>query len=346
MAIAKDLLKDFKKPQGVVFEKAESSKNYGKFVAQPFERGYATTIGNSLRRTLLASIQGAAIVAVKIDGVMHEFSTIPGVLEDAPELFINLKRLRIGMAPSIEKKVIHIEKKGPGELTGADFNVDPLVTIANPKQHIAALNKSGKISMDLQVEKGRGYVPSEEFKTRIDQIGVITLDAIFSPVTKVNYKVENTRIGHRTDYEKLIIEIWTDGTVTPDEALKQASIILKEHFLLFLNFLAPEELIIEEDDKEEEEMRKKILKKVLETPVDQLELTVRSSNCLEGTNIKTIGELIKKSEDDMLKMKNFGKKSLAEVKAKLEEYGLRLGMKDKDLEGIKIKKEIYINEKA
>lgn len=346
MAELKYLLKDFKKPQGVAFEQEENLPNYGRFIAQPFERGYGITIGNALRRTLLSSIPGSAIVAVRIEGVLHEFTTIPGVLEDTPEIFVNLKRVRIKLDPSVDKKVIHIEKKGPGEFKAGDLNVDAAVKIVNPDLYLATLNKEAKIVMDLQIERGRGYVPSEEFKARIDQIGVIPLDAIFSPVTKVNYKIENTRIGHRTDYERLILEIWTDGTMKPDEALVKAAIILREHFSVFLNFLTQEEISLEDVDKEEEKMQKKILEKVLSTPVEQLELTVRSSNCLRNANIETIGQLIRKTEDDMLEMKNFGRKSLEEIKNKLNEYGLWLGMNDDDLKNVKIKKEIYINETA
>ncbi len=344
MAELKYLLKDFKKPQGVTFEQEENLPNYGRFVAQPFERGYAITIGNALRRTLLSSIPGTAIVAVKIKGVLHEFSTIPGVLEDAPELLVNLKRVRIKLNESVEKKVIHIEKKGPGEFKAGDLNVDSSVTIVNPDSYIATLNKDANIVMDLQIERGRGYVPAEEFKARIGQIGVIPLDAIFSPVTKVNYKIENTRVGYRTDYEKLILEVWTDGTLKPDEAVAQSAVILKEHLSLFLNFLAPEEVKLEEVDKEEEKIQKKILEKVLSTPIEQIELTVRSTNCLRNAKIKTIGQLIKKSEEEMLEMKNFGRKSLDEIKAKLNEYGLWLGMSDSELKNVKIKKEIYLNE--
>ncbi|MBN1897678.1 MAG: DNA-directed RNA polymerase subunit alpha [Spirochaetes bacterium] len=340
----KYLLKDFKRPQGVAFEEEEKSQNYGKFVAQPFERGYAITIGNAFRRTLLSSIPGAAIVAAKINDVLHEFSTIPGVLEDTSELFVNLKRIRFKLEGTVEKKMIHIEKKGAGQLKASDLNVDPEVAIVNPDQYLATLNKDAKIVMDLQIERGRGYVPAEEFKSRIDQIGVVPFDAIFSPVRKVNYKVENTRVGHRTDYEKLILEIWTDGTIDPSDALTKAALILKEHIGLFLNFLKAEDLSLEDLDKEEEKMQQKILEKVLTTSVDQLELTVRSSNCLRNTKIKSIEELVKKSEDEMLKMKNFGRKSLDEIKAKLTEYGLWLGMSDEDLKNAKIKKEIFLNE--
>jgi len=340
------LLKDFKIPGGVVFEHEEVKENYGRFVAKPFEKGFAITVGNSLRRTLLSSIPGAAIVAVKIEGIQHEFSTIPGIMEDTVDIFINLKRVRFKLADNIEKKMLHIEKKGPGSLTAKDFDIDPDAKVINPEHHIATLNKSANIVMDVQIERGRGYVPSEDLSKRINsgEIGVIVLDAIFSPITKVNYRIENVSIGQRTDYEKLVLEVWTDGTIRPDDAVSYAAKILKEHFNKFLNFIDTEESIIQEEEPKEEETDQEIVKKILETPVEELELSVRASNCLQNSKIKTIGQLVRITEEDMMSMKNFGKKSADELKSKLAQYGLWLGMTDDDLKKVKIKKGEYLNE--
>ncbi|MBU1076546.1 MAG: DNA-directed RNA polymerase subunit alpha, partial [Spirochaetes bacterium] len=213
MSSIKYLLKDFKLPGGVIFEHEEVKADYGRFIAKPFEKGFAVTIGNSLRRALLSSIPGSAIVAAKIDGVSHEFSTIPGVMEDTTDILINMKKVRIKLADNVEKKIIHIEKKGPGELLAKDLNVDADIEILNPDFYLASLSKTGSISMDLQIEHGRGYVPSEDLKDRIedDDVSIILLDAIFTPVIKVNYKVENIRVGQRIDFEKLVLEVWTDG---------------------------------------------------------------------------------------------------------------------------------------
>jgi len=337
-----DLLKDFKIPQGVIFEKEESLPNYGRFTAQPFERGFATTIGNSLRRVLLSSIPGCAIVAVKIDGVLHEFTTIPGVLEDVSELLLNLKKVRIKLADGIDKKVIHIEKKGPGELLASDLNVDPLVEIVNKDLHIASLNKDAKIKMDLQIERGRGYQPDEIFKQRIEQVGVITLDAIFSPIVKVNYKIENVRVGERVDFEKLIFEVWTDGTITPEDAIIKGVKILTEHLNSFLKFVSPEQVEVKKDEKELEKGEKELLKKILDISIDQLELTVRSHNCLEKVGLLKVGDIIKKTDAELMEIPNFGRKSLEEIKEKLSQYGLKLGMTDEEIKNLKIKDNIKI----
>jgi len=346
MSSIKYLLKDFKLPGGVIFEHEEVKADYGRFIAKPFEKGFAVTIGNSLRRALLSSIPGSAIVAAKIDGVSHEFSTIPGVMEDTTDILINMKKVRIKLADNVEKKIIHIEKKGPGELLAKDLNVDADIEILNPDFYLASLSKTGSISMDLQIEHGRGYVPSEDLKDRIedDDVSIILLDAIFTPVIKVNYKVENIRVGQRIDFEKLVLEVWTDGTIKPDDAVSFAAKILKDHFSKFLNFVDNEELLVKEEKPKEEKPDQELILKVLSTPVEELELSVRASNCLSQSKIKTIGQLIKITEEEMMNMKNFGKKSSDELKVKLQQYGLWMGMTDEDLESIKIKKGDYLNE--
>ncbi len=332
-------MKDFNLPTNVVFEHDEVNTTYGKFIAKPFERGFATTIGNSLRRTLLSSIPGSAIVAIKIHGVHHEFSTIPGVVEDTTDLIINLKNVRIKLADDIEKKVIHIEKKGSGKLLAKELETDSSVKILNPQAYIATLNNNAHLVMDIQINRGRGYVPSEELKEIVEEDpNIIVVDAIFSPILKVNYKIDNIRLGQKIDYEKLILELWTDGSITPDNAMAQAGKILKEHFNRFLNFVDNEELI-QLEDKPKQETNDEIIDKILSTPVEELELSVRASNCLSNTKIKSIGELIKLKEEDLMEMKNFGKKSADELKDKLKNYGLWLGMKPEDLKNIKIKKE-------
>ncbi len=272
MSAIKYLLKDFKVPSGVVFEEEEVKKDYGRFIAKPFEKGFAITIGNSLRRVLLSSIPGTAIVAIKIDGVSHEFSTIPGVVEDTTDIVINLKRVQIKLADEVDKKIIHIEKKGPGDFLAKDLNVDPEIEIMNPNHYIATLNKTASISMDLQIERGRGYVPSEELKDRADddEIDIILLDAIFTPILKVNYRIENVSAGQRTDYEKLILEVWTDNTIKPDDAVAYGAKILKDHFHRFLNFVDSEEIITEEEEPKEEEPDQELVQKILNTPVEEL----------------------------------------------------------------------------
>ncbi len=345
MSDLKYLLKDFKVPAGIVFEHDEVNEEYGRFIAKPFEKGFATTIGNSLRRTLLSSIPGVAITAVKIDGVAQEFSGIPGVVEDVTDLLINLKQVRINLNDEVERKVIHIEKKGAGEFKAGDLEVDADVKIMNPDLYIASLSEKGKISMDIEIDRGKGYVPSEEIQPRINDINVIPLDAIFSPIVKVKYKVENVRVGQKTDYEKLVLEVWTDKSIKPDDAVAQAAKILKDMFALFLNFTDNDESLFDRQFKEEsKDEDQELLEKVLNTPVERLELSVRASNCLETAKIKTIGELIRKTESEMLKTKNFGKKSADELRDKLGKLGLRLGMTEDDIKNAKINKEVFLNE--
>lgn len=328
----KNLLKGFKRPKGISFEQSESSQNYGKFIAYPFERGVGTTIGNTLRRILLSSIQGYAVSAVKFtsydaDGNPHiissEFESIPGVVEDTPVIINNLKQLQIQLDEEIEQKIILIENASNGEITGKSFENDEEITIMNKDLKIATLMEDSNVDIEIQIDLGRGYVPSEINEKYIEIIGTIPIDAVFSPITRVKYNIENTRVGYRNDYDKLILEVWTDGTINPEDAVAEAAKIAKDHFTIFINF--DEDSIGVEDDVDEEEEK---IKKILETPVDELELSVRSSNCLKNANIRTIGELTSRTEDDIAKTRNFGKKSLLEIKEKLKEWDLELGMTD------------------
>ncbi len=318
----KNLLKGFKRPNKVQFENDELQPNYGRFIAEPFERGYGLTIGNSLRRVLLSSIEGAAITAIKIEGVPHEFDSIEGVFEDVTRIILNLKKLRLKYYGEMQK-VIHVKKDGPGDFTGADFNVDPEIEVMNTDQHIATLNESGKIDMELQIERGRGYVPAEVNKSNTEAIGVIPIDSLFTPVKKVNIRVEDTRVGQRTDFDKLIMEIWTDGSVSPDDALAQAAKIIKDHLTIFINF---EEEVEEEVEVVDENLeRRKVL---LAKSIDEIELSVRSYNTLKSQDISTLENLTKKTEDELKKSKHISDVVLNEIKSKLSDMNLSLGLKD------------------
>jgi DNA-directed RNA polymerase subunit alpha len=327
----KNLLKGFKKPKNIKFEPSETTPNHGVFVAYPFERGYGTTIGNSLRRVLLSSIQGYAVTALKItsydaEGNAHflssEYESMPGVMEDTPDLINRLKRLQIQMAEEVEQKVIVVELKGKQEVTAAAFEVDG-ITITNRDMPVMTMMEDSHIELELQIDLGRGYVPAEINEKYIEVVGTIPIDAVFSPVERVKYSIEPTRVGQRNDYDKLILEVWTDGTVNPVDAVAEAAKIAKDHFDIFINFNEDE---IESDDEDDEDMRS--LTKLLETPVDELELSVRASNCLKNAKIHSIGDLIQRSEEDIAKTRNFGKKSLQEIKEKLSEWNLSLGMTD------------------
>jgi len=309
------------KPKRIEIDQSTYSKTYGKFVCQPLERGFGITIGNSLRRILLSSLQGAAIVSVKIDGVLHEFSTIPGVLEDVTDIILNLKEVRIKLLDR-EEAVVHLSKEGEGEVKAGDIDTCGLAEVLNPDQHIATLNKEAKLNMEMVVKLGKGYVPAERVKIKDKPIGVILLDAVFSPIKKVNYVVTNARVGQIADYDKLTLEVWTDGSVLPEDAVAFAAKILKEQMTPFINFEEEPEPVEEEEEEKEEPLNENLFK-----PVSELELSVRSANCLKNANITYIGELVQKTEAEMLKTKNFGRKSLNEIKAILEEMGLHLGMK-------------------
>jgi DNA-directed RNA polymerase subunit alpha len=314
--------RDFQLPKKLECEESTYTDRYGKFFAAPFERGYGITIGNSLRRVLLSSIEGAAVTAVKIAGIQHEFTTVPGITEDVPEIVLNLKSL-ILKSHSKVPKTIFIKKNSKGEIKGKDIETDETIEVINPDLHIATLTKDSKFLMELEVSKGRGYVPQEANKKEDQAIGTIPIDSMFSPVRKVNFAVENTRVGQRTDYDKLVLEIWTNGAITPKDALLYASNILQRHLDIFVNFGQ----LPEEEEAEPEMTQEEVaLYEKLRLPISELELSVRSSNCLREANIKTIADLVKKGEDEMLSFKNFGKKSLSEIKQLLAGMGLSLGM--------------------
>lgn len=309
-------------PESVELEDASYSSTFGRFIVQPLERGFGTTIGNALRRVLLSSLPGAAITMIKIDGVLHEFSAIPGVVEDVTQIILNLKEVRFKLINKKPDKVL-LELKGAREFRAGDIqNGTTDFEILNPDHHLATLNKGADFKIELRIGRGHGYVPAEENKMPDQPIGSIPLDAIYTPIKNVSYRVENTRVQQRTDYEKLILEITTDGSITPDDSLTYAGKILRDHINLFINFeIEPEEEEAVEVDEEALRVRK-----LLKMPVDELELSVRSYNCLMAANIKTIGDLVRRDEQEMLKFRNFGRKSLQELTQILEEKGLRFGM--------------------
>lgn len=344
----KNLLKGFKRPKGITFEHSEVTPNYGKFIAYPFERGYGTTIGNTLRRILLSSIQGYAVTAVRItsydkEGTPHvlssEYESIPGVMEDTPDVINNLKLLQLRLEDDTEQKTLIIETKGKKQIKGSDIETDTSIKVINKDLHIATTMEDANFEIEIQIDLGRGYVPAEQNEKYIEVIGTIPMDAIFSPIKRAKYIVEDTRVGQRSDYDKLTLEVWTDGSMTPEDAVAEAAKIAKDHFTIFINF---DEDDLENDgdiDEEEESIRK-----LLETPVEELELSVRSSNCLKNASIRTIGDLTMRTEDDIAKTRNFGKKSLQEIKEKLTEWNLSLGMTDygalkKALKTVRKKKE-------
>jgi len=296
--------------------------NYGKFVVEPLERGYGTTLGNSLRRILLSSLPGVAVTSVKIDGILHEFSTIPGVKEDVTEIILNLKKLAVKLNGESTKKVL-VNAIGPKEVTAADIIGDSELEICNPDLHIATLEEGATLVMEINLARGRGYVPADQNKTENTPIAVIPTDSIYTPVRKVNFTVENTRVGQVTDYDKLILEIWTDGSISPSEGVSIGAKIMQEHLNLFIELTdstdAMEIMVEKEEDQKE---------KALEMTIEELELSVRSFNCLKRAAINTVEELTHRSEEDMMKVRNLGKKSLDEVKHKLEELGLGLRQSD------------------
>jgi DNA-directed RNA polymerase subunit alpha len=310
-------------PDRLEVDRDSHTEAYGKFVCQPLERGFATTIGNSLRRILLSSIQGAAITSVRIDNALHEFTAIPGVLEDVTEIILNLKVLRLKLNTA-EGQTVRIDKKGKGPVTAADIITDGSVEVMNPEQHICTITGKGKFSVELEVKWGKGYRPAEMNKSDDQPIGVIPIDSIFTPVRKVQYIVTQARVGQVTDYDKLTLEIHTDGSVKPENALAYASKILKQHMAIFINF---DEEQAEPEIEESPESEEPPLNENLYRTVEDLELSVRSANCLKNANITYIGELVQRTEAEMLKTKNFGRKSLNEIKQLLEEMELSLGMK-------------------
>jgi len=312
----------FQMPEVIELDEISRSDTYGKFIVQPLERGYGISIGNSMRRVLLASLQGAAIVSIKIDGVLHEFSTIPGVVEDVAEIVLNLKGVRFKLLNQRPEKVV-LNLKGPHKFVAKDIQRDNTdFEVLNPDHHIAEVSDGAELNLEMIVRKGRGYVPAEENRIPDQTIGTIPMDAVYSPIKNVTYTVENTRVGQRIDYEKLTLEIWTDGSITPEDALTYAGRILRDHIQLFINFDVKPERVPEQEIDEEILRIRKLLKK----SVDELELSVRSANCLKEAKIKTIGDLVSRDESEMLKFKNFGKKSLTELTEILKSRGLEFGM--------------------
>jgi len=301
----------------------EDQPNYGKFIVEPLERGYGITLGNSLRRILLSSLPGAAVTAVKIDGILHEFSSIKGMKEDITEVILNLKGLAVAINGEEQTTKARIEAVGPMEVTAADIKHSSELEVFNPDMHIATLEEGGQLIVELDIAKGRGYVPAEQNKDENTPIAVIPVDSIYTPVKKVNYRVENTRVGQVTDFSKLILELWTDGSISPREGVAIAAKIMQEHLKLFIDLsdsTSSIEIMVEKEEDQKE--------KALEMTIEELELSVRSFNCLKRASINTVEELTHKSEDDMMKVRNLGKKSLDEVKHKLEELGLGLRPSD------------------
>ena len=297
---------------------SDTDKNYGKFIVEPLERGYGTTLGNSLRRILLSSLPGAAVTSIKIDGILHEFATVPGVKEELTAIIFNLKKLSVRLNGDTPKRAI-INAVGPKEVTAADIISDGDVEIFNPELHIATLDENATLVMEINLANGRGYTPADQNKTESTPIAVIPVDSIYTPARKVNFTVQNTRVGQITDYDRLILEIWTDGSISPEESVSIGAKIMQEHLKLFIDLtdsMDSVEIMVEKEEDQKE--------KALEMTIEELELSVRSFNCLKRANINTVEELTHKSEDDMMKVRNLGKKSLDEVKHKLEELGLSL----------------------
>ncbi len=314
---------NFQMPEKVQLDETNYSNTSGRFTLQPLEKGFGVTLGNAFRRVLLSSLPGTAFTALRIEGVLHEFSTIPGVVEDVSEIILNLKSVRLKL---INKKLnrIVVELKGPRDITAADLQkANPEIEILNPQQHIATLNAGSEFEMELRIGRGKGYVPAEENKSPEQTSGLIAVDSIFTPIKNVRYFVEPTRVGQQTDYEKLVLEVETDGSVAPDDALAQAASILRDHIQLFLSFDIETEAAEEMLEKDSEFAR---IRKILQMSVDELELSVRSHNCLRAANIKTIADLVRRDEPELLKFRNFGRKSLAELSEIIEQFGLTFGM--------------------
>jgi DNA-directed RNA polymerase subunit alpha len=308
------------KPKRLLHEAESATETYTKFFAQPFERGFGTTIGNSLRRILMSSVPGAAVTAVKVEGALHEFSTLRGVREDVTDIILNLKQIPLKMHVNYTKS-LYLEAEGPCEVKSGDIKVDPDIKILDPGIHIATVGEGGKLKIEMRVKMGRGYVPAEVNFDEDLEIGYIPLDSVHSPVRKVNYQVEAARLGQATDYDKLILEVWTNGAITPSDSVGLAAKILKDHMFLFIHFEEEEETVEVETTEEEN-----VLNEYLQKSVEELELSVRAYNCLKNAEIKTIADLVQKTEAEMLKTKNFGRKSLNEIKDVLTEMGLALGM--------------------
>ncbi len=313
----------FEMPSIIVKDEKVASVNYAKFIAEPFEAGYGRTIGNSLRRVLLSSLEGAAISSVKIEGALHEFCSLPGVVEDVTDIILNFKQVLLKLYARSSRK-FKISVKGPGEVTAGDIQCDNVLEILNPDQHIATLDSDGKFEAEIEVKIGRGYCPADWNKKEDQEIGLLPIDSLFSPVRRVKYDVEATRVGRRTDYDKLVMEVWTDGRVSPDEALTLSAAILRHHLDVFVNY--DKDIVEFEESEKQIDPEREELRRKLNISVNEIELSVRAANCLNNANITTVGELAQKTEAEMLKYRNFGKKSLNEIKQKLTELGLALGM--------------------
>lgn len=319
----------FEMPKRVVKDETTANPKYARFMAEPFEIGYARTIGNSLRRVLLSSIEGLAITAIRLKGASHEFCSVPGISEDVTDIVLNLKQVLLKAHGSIPE-TISISRKGPCTVTAGDFETTSAIEVVNPELVIATINDDGEFELEADISSGRGFHPAEWNKSDDHEIGVIAIDSIFSPVTRVNFQIEHTRIGHRTDYEKLVIEVWTDGRITPEEALCTGASLLRQQFDVFVDY--SEEEVDDDAAEQQEDQDRERLRAVLAMSVNEIELSVRAANCLNNANITTVGELACKSEGDMLKYRNFGKKSLTEIKDKLAELGVSLGAQiDSDL---------------
>lgn len=314
-------LRDMISPKKIEVEGDDKALFYGKFVAEPLERGFGLTIGNSLRRVLLSSLQGAAVTSIRFDGVMHEFSTVPGVVEDVTEIVLNLKEVVFRLEDK-DAATVRLDVEGPCQVTAGMISGDPSVEVVNPEAHVATLAEGASISMALDVKVGRGYVPADRNRVDDAAMGTIFIDSIFSPVRRVNFAVSNARVGQRTDYDKLVIEVWTDGSVDPRSAVSQAAHILSEQLSVFIG----DDLVVAEEEARVDEPKQKLNENLFRR-IEEIDLSVRSANCLENADIKYIGELVQKSEPEMLRTKNFGRKSLNEIKDMLSEMGLSLGMR-------------------
>jgi len=319
-------------PKSIKVENPDEIPNFGHVIIEPLERGWGYTIGNSLRRILLSSLQGAAVVSVKTDGVLHEYSTIKGVVDDVTDILLNIKQLRLKLNSDVDA-TLRLDVSGEGEVKAQDFEKNPDIEILNPDMHIATINQEAKLKLECRVSDGRGYVTAEQNKREDDPIGTIPIDSLFSPITKVNFVVENTRVGQRTDLDKVIMDIWTDGSITVEDSLAYAAKLLQDHLSVFINFEGELEPV-EESIKDEKIDR---LRQLLKMRVDELELSVRSANCLRAGNIHTLADLVKNQEADMLKYKNFGRKSLIELNQILSNLGLSFGMEVDKIMGVETK---------
>jgi len=313
----------FELPKRLAKDESTATETYARFIAEPFETGYGHTIGNSLRRVLLSSLEGAAITSIKIDGAMHEFTTVDGIVEDVTDIVLNLKKVRF-KSQSRETQTLLLSVNKEGEVTAGDIQLNQGVEVVNPDQHICTIDKKKKFEMELEVRVGRGFCPGDENKKLDQPIGVIAIDSLFSPVSRVRYNVEQARVGQKTDYDKLVLEIWTDGRISPDDALTQASAILQHHLDVFVGY-DKNAVEFEEEQKPVDDEKSK-LRKLLNMSVNEIELSVRAANFPNNANITTVGQLAMKTEQEMLKYRNFGKKSLNEIKEKLSALGLALGM--------------------